>query len=165
MARVFLGKTKNNLNVYFDEDSSHASTHISKTPRLLEYAKKIIPTIEANEDVIRFDVDTGVEVGTTDLIETTDNDEIVYAMRPLRTQYSRFVKNKQSQPTSWITLDLRKTGKAEYNLYTCFVGRLTPSFPGGNFLPDQSLDFWSKHALVWGGQEIVPNSERTDCPW
>ena len=56
-------------------------------------------------------------------------------MRPLRTQYSRFVKNKQSQPTSWITIDLGKSDKNEYDLYTAFVGKLTPSFPGGNVLP------------------------------
>ncbi len=165
MSRVFLGKTKNNLDVYYDDESSHASTHISKTPKLLEYVKKIIPTAEANGSGIRFDIDTGEEVGSTDLVETTDGDEIVYAMRPLRTQYSRFVKNKQPQPTRWVTIDLRKSGEAEYNLYTCFIGRLTPSFPGGDFLPNQSLDFWSKHALVWGGQEIVPNTETTECPW
>ncbi len=86
-------------------------------------------------------------------------------MRPLRTQYSRFVKNRQSQDTSWITIDLRKSKEGEYFLYTAFIGKLAPSFPGGDFLPEQSNEFWSNHALVWGGQDIVPWSETTECPW
>lgn len=165
MTKELLGKTKNGYDVYFDAKKSHALTHFNKTPKLIEYVKKLLPTIEATEDMIRLDSDMGEIVGNTDLIETDEGDEIVYAMRPLRAQFSRFVKNKESQPTSWITIDLRKSGGDEYFLYTAFVGRLTPSFPGGSFLPERSRDFWAKHALVWGAQEIVPGSETTKCPW
>jgi hypothetical protein len=165
MSTEHLGTTKNGFDVYLDRESSHALTHIAKNPKLLEYVKIIIPTLEPIEDVVRFDRDIGEIVGTTDLVETNEEDEIVYALRPLRTQYSRFVKNKTAQPTTWITIDLRRLGEKEYALYTTFIGRLTPSFPGGNFLPEQSREFWSKHALVWGAQEIVPGTETTECPW
>ncbi len=165
MQKEFLGKTENGFEVYMDRASSHAITHIAHHPKLFELIKKIIPTIEATGEVIRLDKDMGEEVGTTDLVETGEYDEIIYALRPLRTQYSRFVKGKKSQPTSWITIDLRRAGDTEYNLYTAFIGQLTPSFPGGNFLPDQSMEFWSKHALVWGSQEVIPGSETAKCPW
>ncbi len=115
--------------------------------------------------MIRIDNNMGEVVGKTDLVETDEQDEILYAMRPLRTQYSRFVKNKHSQPTNWITIDLRKSSEDEYFLYTAFVGKLTTSFPGGNYLPERSKDFWAKHALVWGAQEVIPNSVTTQCPW
>jgi len=160
----YLAKTKNGFEVYVDMESSHASTHFAHHPKLFEAVKKAVSSIEANEEIIRAEMDMGEEIGTTDLIQTSDQDEIVYAKRPLREQYSRFVKNKSSRPTSWITIDLRKDGNI-YNLYTSFVGRLTPSFPGGNFLSEQSREFWSNHALVWGSQEIVPGTETTECPW
>ena len=107
----------------------------------------------------------GEEVGTTDLVETTDGDEIVYALRPRRDVYSRFVKNKAPVPTSWITVVLQKASDTEYDLHTAFVGHNTPSFPGGDYLPEQAWDFWSKHALVWGPQEVIPGTEMSQCPW
>ncbi len=165
MKRENLGNTKNNLSTYVDMESSHATTHFVHHPKLIEAVKKIIPTLDIKEDSFREQFDTGEMIGTTDLVETTDRDEIVYAMRPLRQVYSRFVKNKKSVPTSWITIDLRKANETEYYLYTAFVGKLTPSFPGGNYLPEQSNEFWSKHALVWESQDVVPGTETTECPW
>lgn len=165
MQKEYLGKTKNNIDVYFDKEFSHAVTHFADHPKLVDSVKKIIPTIEIIGDVFRVDRDIGEEVGTIDLVETDEQDEVVYAKRPLRDVYSRFVKNKTSRPTSWVTIDLRKSGDNEYSLHTAFTGRLTPSFPGGDYLPDQSKQFWSTHALVWGSQEIVPGSETVECPW
>jgi hypothetical protein len=165
MKKEYLGKTKNNLSVYVDMESSHAITHFAHHPKLIESVKKIIPTLEVNDDTFRMNFDMGEIVGKTDLIETTDADEIVYAMRPLRQVYSRFVKNKKSIPTSWITIDLRKAAEKEYYLYTAFVGKLTPSFPGGNYLPEHSKEFWSKHALVWESQDVVSGTETKECPW
>lgn len=163
--RVFLSTTGDGKVVHVDMESSHAATHFQSSPKLLEAVKRIIPTLNVAEDVVRVDVYVEEAVGHTDLVETDEDDEIVYALRPRRAQYSRFVKHKQSVPSSWITLDLRKTGENEYELYTAFVGRLTPSFPGGDYLPQQSREFWSHHALVWGSQDIVLGTETTECPW
>jgi hypothetical protein len=164
MKKELLGITKNGFEVYVDMETSHAVTHFKKTPKLIEVIKEIIPTLKVEEDMVRVNRDTGVVVGTTSLVETREGDEIVYALRPLRSYYSRFVKDKKSQETTWITIDLRRKGGV-YNLYTAFVGQLTPSFPGGDFLPEQSKEFWLKHALVWGSQEIVPGTETKECPW
>ncbi len=165
MQKEYLGKTKNGVDVYVDMEQSHASTHFAHHPKLSNAVKNIIPEVEVFHDRTRLEYDTDEEVGATDLVETNEHDEIVYAKRPLRTQYSRFVKNKVSTPTSWVTVDFRRVNDKEYMLYTAFVGRLTPSFPGGDFLPEQSKEFWSNHALVWGSQEVIPGSETAACPW
>ena len=165
MPKEYLGKTKNGFAVYLDTESSHALTHFANHSNLRGLVEKAIPTIDGVMEVVRVERDMGEIIGASDLVETNELDEIVYAKRPLRTGYSRFVKNRESVSTSWITIDLRKSGEKEYSLYTAFIGRLTPSFPGGNYLPEQSREFWSKHALVWGGQEVVPGSETTRCPW
>jgi len=165
MQREYLGSTKNGFKVYIDPERSHAITHFAHQPKLREAVEKIIPTLEDGPEMIRIEQNMGEVIGTTDLIETTDHDEIVYAMRPRRMVYSRFVKNKQPRPFSWITLAMRKTKNNEYAVYTAFVGRNTPSFPGGNYLPEQSKDFWSNHALVYEVQDIEPGSETSVCPW
>ncbi len=167
MESELLGTTKNNLRVFLDVQSSHAHTHLAHNSKLLEAVKKAIPTITGEEEIIRVQIDTGEIVGTTDLIETVPEDEVVYAKRVARSVYSRFVKNKQPAPTSFIVIDIRpdRNSPADYFLYTAYIGPLTPSFPGGNYLPEQSIEFWSNHALVWGTQDIVPGSETTNCPW
>jgi hypothetical protein len=156
--------SKNGVEVYVDTEASHASTHFAHSPMLREFAQKFVSEIGVEGDLIRLDKDMGEVVGMTDLIETSEGDDIVYAMRPLRSAYSRFVKNKQPAPTNWVTIDIRKKGN-DYFLYTAFVGRLTPSFPGGEYLPEQSREFWSKHALALDSQDIVPGTETTKCPW
>jgi hypothetical protein len=162
---VHFATTKNGRRVLFDTERSHAITHFQKSPLLKQHVEKAISTINAQEDIIRITIDAEEIVGTSDLVETKNTDEIVYARRPLRAQYSRFVKNKQPTPTSKITIDLRKQKANDYILYTAFIGSLTPSFPGGDFMAEQSVDFWSKHALVWGSQEVEPGTETTECPW
>lgn len=157
-------KTKNGVDVYLDTEHSHALTHFAHHPKLVEAAKNALAGIEAKDDVVRFEQEMDEVVGMTDLVETTPDDEVLYALRPLRSIYSRFVKNRKSQPTRWIVVDLRKDGDA-YVLRTAFVGRMTPSFPGGDYLSEQSREFWANHALVWESQEIVPGSETTECPW
>jgi len=164
MNKEYIGKTRNNIDVYWDKQFSHAVTHFAHNQKLFDYTKKSIATINAQEDIIRVEKEMDEIVGTTDLVETNDQDEIIYAKRPLRKYYSRFVKNKSALPTKWITLDMRREGNS-YFLYTAFVGRLPPSFPGGEFLPEQSKDFWANHALVWGNQEVVPGTETKECPW
>lgn len=163
MKQIF-STTKNGIEVYLDTEHSHALTHFARHPKLADAVNKVVADLEITEDSTRIESEMDEVVGTTDLVETSDQDEIVYALRPLRSIYSRFVKNKEPTPSKWITIHIKKQ-RGVYTLYTAFVGRSTPSFPGGDYLPEQSKEFWSRHALVWGSQEIVPGSETTICPW
>lgn len=167
MNNQLLGITKNGYNVYFTEESSHAKTHFAHHPKLLRAVKNALPEITAGEASVRVQMDTGEIVGTRDLIETVPEDTIVYALREKRTTYSRFVKNKQPVNSSQIVIDIRKSSPSSknYYLYTAYVGILTPSFPGGDYLPEQSLKFWSNHALIWGTQEVIPETITSHCPW
>ena len=165
MKKRYVGKTKNGFAVYVDTEVSHAMTHFADAPQLLDVVKEVIADLEVHGRHMRFDKDMGRQVGEADIAETNEQDDVVYALRPNRKHYARFVKNKTGTPTNYVTLDLRASGKNEYNLYTAFIGRLTPSFPGGDYLPEQSGEFWSKHALIWGKQEIVPGTETKRCPW
>ncbi len=165
MKKEYIGKTKNGFEVYVDRDSSHAVTHFTDTPILLHLVKKFIPEFEMEGERKSVEFDAGEIIGFSDLVETGDTDEIVYALRPHRSLYSRFVKNKKPVPTSVLTIVLIQTEGKICHLYTAYLGPLTPSFPGGDYLPEQSKQFWSKHALAWGTQQIIPGTETNVCPW
>lgn len=162
---TMIGKSKNGYDVSVDLESSHAAIHFNDSPKLFNVVKKVIPLIELDKEKVRVEIDVGEVVGTSDLVETHQGDEVVYAMRPYRDRYSRFVKNRLGEETSWVVVSFERLSQEQYKLCTAFVGRLTPSFPGGDFMPEMSNEFWSKHALVWGNQEIVPGSETDVCPW
>lgn len=165
MQSELIGTTKDGHGVYVDRETSHASTHFAHHPKLISAVKEIISTLALDSDTVRIERDVGEEVGDSDCVETNEGDEIVYALRSHRTTFSRFVKNRKPIPTSWVTLDIRKSDQDTYFLYTAYVGRMVPSFPGDNFSSEQSITFWSTHALVWGPQEIIPGSETSECPW
>ncbi|MEJ0053376.1 MAG: hypothetical protein WDN10_01430 [bacterium] len=59
-----------------------------------------------------------------------------------------------------------KTGDNEYDIFTTYIGRLTPPFPFGDGRDStETIEFWKDHALVIGAQELVPGTETKDCPW
>lgn len=167
MEPILLGITKNNVSVYLTDESSHAKTHFAHHPRLENAVKEALHEVSVNEEMMRIQINHSEVVGTSDLIETTSADEIVYAIRTARTSYSRFVKNKKPIESNSFVIDVRRDRKNPhtYFLYTTYVGELVPSFPGGEYLPEQSVPFWSNHALVWGAQEIIPETITTKYPW
>jgi hypothetical protein len=165
MEKILFALSKNGMEIFWDLETSHASTHFQDTPALKEVVRKAIPNFVVEGEGIQVEVDIGKVVGESSLIETTDHDDIVYALRPLRTLYSKFVKNRKPVATSWVTISIKHGEKGQYYLYTAYVGRLTPSFLGGDYLPEQSKGFWSHHALVWGTQEVIPESVTKECPW
>lgn len=164
---VSIALSANNHEVYFDAETSHAVTHFAQHPALVDAVRRSIEKLTLTGDRLRMEIDTGEIVGTTDLVETTADDDIVYALRPMRTAYARFVKDKNATPTSSIVIDIRKNTEGQYLLHTAFIGKLTPSFPGDSdpYEGERSRAFWSQHALVWGSQEIIPGTETTVCPW
>jgi hypothetical protein len=165
MTAELFSHTKNNISVYLNTAGSHASTHFRDHPELVDFAKQAVRMITATEASIRAEVDMGIPVGLRDLVETDEHDEIVYAIRVGRTRYSRFCLNKKPHETTFITIGLDRQSDGTYILYTAFIGRSTPSFPGGDFRADESIAFWSTHALAWGAQEIIPETKTSICPW
>lgn len=165
MQRKFLEKAKNGCDVYVDMEHSHAATHLSDKPELLDLAKEMVSEVAPERDYERYEKDFGRPIGTSDLVTTTDVDEIVYAKRLNRDIYTCFVKNRTPEPTSFLVVHLEKVGEKEYELATVYAGREVPPFPGDPFETKESKSFWAQHALVWGRQAIVPGTETAECPW
>jgi len=165
MKHQIVGKTKNGKLVYVDTQSSHAATHIADTPDLLKLVQEFIADLVAVDDNVYVDKDMGRAVGLSDLVKTSKTDKIIYAKRLNRDNYTRFVLSRKAEPTNFVTIVLRKDTEGDYELWSAWVGRAAPQFPGDEFETAESKPFWRIHALVWGNQETKPNTERDDWPW
>ena len=131
-------------------------------------------------DFIKTEVDFGYEVGNSSLVETTEGDVIIYAQRPRRIGLTRFVKNREPESCSRLTVILKKGTQGQlpgdyYVLLTAYIGYLTPAEPWAEkefkSHPDpeaeqkKSQEFWNNHALIYGEEPIIPGTETDTCPW
>lgn len=165
MAREIFARSKNGVKVTYDPVYSHASTHFADTPQIIPYVRKVIENTDISGDVMEFEVDTGRVIGNSDLVETREDDDIVYAIRKNRDRHSRFTKSRSSQPSSKIAISLKRLDKDSYDLFSAWLGPLTPPMPNSPFANSDSRPFWSKHALAWGNQEIILGTETKISPW
>ncbi len=150
-----------------DRGNSHLPKEVSAV--LAEALAKIDSTQYAHDTNGKFDacVDMGREIGQKLLVQTTDEDEIVFAQRPKRSGLSRFVKNRPPEActTAVIILKKRNDGGEGYFIVTGWVGILGQHEPWDKFAGPLARGFWSKHALVLGTTEVIPGTETTACPW
>lgn len=158
-------KSKNGIDVYYDPENSHASTHFADTPQIIPFVKKILEQTTVSGDIMEFDTDTGVELGQSGLVETDATDEIVYAIRKNRDRHIRFTKSRTAGLSSMVTINLNRLEDGRYNVYSAWLGSNSPPTPNSPMANEQSRPFWANHALVWGTQEVLPGTETTVCPW
>lgn len=154
-------KTKDGLRVV-DRYNSH----------LHESVEAILPEGLAQIEVsgrkfIVQQIDFDRVVGQSVCVETSSQDEIIYAQRPKRWGLSRFVKNRKPEPCSSVVLIL-KTADGEANtmvLITAFIGTLSEPEPWDRNATERSVEFWSNHALLWDSEPVIAGTETTRYPW
>jgi len=161
----FVVTMANGTKVYVDTVNSPAATHLKGSPSLLGLVEDFLKHQSFHEKEISIEHDTGHIVGKMDLVETDSKDEIVYAIRQNRDIYTRFVKNREPVPTSYLTVILRKDNENNYILWSTWIGRLVPMSPGNPDSTPESKLFWDKHALVFGRQPIIENTLTDKYPW
>lgn len=161
-----LAVSRNNVSVWYDPVSSHTATHIKDTPNLETLAAEVVRQTDIREQYMQFHTDFGRTVGTSDLVQNNPGDEIVYAKRLNRNEYTVFNKTRVAQPSTLVTVALEMQADGTCELVSAWIGPSdSPSFPGTERETADSKEFWRKHALVWGNQKIQPGSETTSCPW
>ncbi|MDZ7744233.1 MAG: hypothetical protein U5K77_00520 [Candidatus Saccharibacteria bacterium] len=161
---VDFGMTKNGEQVYMNPADSHAPTHFEATPGLEELVREALSTIEATGEEVPVQLDLGIVIGKTECVKVDESDEIVYAIREGRDTYTKFVKNRDPEPTNHLSIVLRKEGDT-YKLWSAWIGELGEPFPDSEAATDKSKEYWSNRALIFGIQQIKPGTETTNCPW
>ena len=76
-----LAVSKNNIKVWYDPVTSHTASHIKDTPDLLQLTQEVVEQTVISEPYMLFHLDLGRHVGTSDLVENSPEDEIVFAKR------------------------------------------------------------------------------------
>jgi hypothetical protein len=163
-----LGNSKNNKQVFYDPINSHAATHIEDTPQLRDLVIEVLANTVLENEYLEFERDMGRTIGTTDGVINDEGDELVWAKRKNRESYTVFNKSKSPQPSRFLTMALSQQDVNSYILESAFVSTgegSSPPFPDEPNAPPESREYWSKHALAWGTQEIQEGTLTTECPW
>ena len=163
----YVAVSKNGKRVLVDPVHSAVATHLAGSPQLLVLVGEVIAHRELTEPEMRFEVDMERPVGMMDVVETSDADEILYAKQPNHSHYTRFVRDKQTEPTQFVSVMVRQRSDSpsEYELYCAWIGPMAPGVPGSEMETPESREFWAHHATVLHGQDIMPGTETTTCPW
>lgn len=164
-ARIPLGSSNNGNEVWYDRDDFHAATHVQDTPELAQLAAEVTGDTELSGDYLQFHKDMGRIVDKTDLVPVKPGDEVRYAKRLNRNEFTAFNMSQSAQPCSLITVAYRKHADDSYELVSTWIGPSdSPSFPGTERETPDSKTFWSSHALAWGNQKIQPETLTDICP-
>lgn len=162
----FLVTSENGMDVLYDPVNSHTATHFADTTNLKKLAQEILAKKILDEDKMFFDTNMVRIVGKSDLVENDNGDVIVYAKRKNRDVYTSFNKTKTPQPCSIVAIGVARIGEGQYELLSAWIGSIdSPPFPGDENETPESKDFWLKHSLAWGAQEIQEGTETLSCPW
>lgn len=159
----FLAVSKNGKNVFTYVEATNIRLHVLENPNLLTLAKEVVEQSEVTGSNVGLECDLGRVVGQTSCVETTADDEIVYAKRLQRDSYSRFVKNRQLEDTSIVSVVLFEK-EYGYLVWSAWCGALVPTSPDSEGSMKTSEGFWDTHALVYDPDLIQPGTERADKP-
>lgn len=134
-------------------------SHLNPTlARLLAVALQRVSTHD--QKTIETDVDFGKPIGHSNLVETNETDEIVFAKRPGRKGYSRLVKHKQGSEVTTLHIKLLRAKELNtYVLVTAFLGTQTPPEPPPGSNSSKLKQFWSTHALSYENVKTIRGTE------
>ena len=162
--REFIGLSQNGERVYIDLQETKVGLHLAEAPQLRGLITEVIEQAELSGDNVAIEKDLGRIVGETTLVETDDNDEIVYAKRLQRDKYTRFVMSRAAKPTQFVTVILHRVDDG-YSVWSAWCGQLVPTAPGGDDEMPKSQGFWRSHALIFDETIIQPETVTMTCPW
>jgi hypothetical protein len=160
----YLCHSRNECEIRYDPIGSHAAAHLAGAPTLRGAVVAALRETDVSGEKMNFEHDFGTPIGSTDLVETAVSDEIVYAKRKNRETFARFTKSRTGKECSVVAIKLARQDDGSYELRSAWIGRIVPPFPDDNASSD-SREFWGKHALVWGREEIQEGTETSLCPW
>jgi len=123
-------------------------------------------------------VNFGTVVGNSNCVPTSPGDRIIFAQRPGRRGYTRFVKGRRPEPCNSVVVIIKaiiEGGQRLYVLVTAFVGKAAQPEPwdtkailnqdNPSIAYWEALEFWENHALIWDPAEVVAGSTISRCPW
>jgi hypothetical protein len=165
MYKFRLDETHDGYYIYVNSISSSAGHYLSRRPYVYALIKELLSTHKLRGDRIIIEQNMGRDIGTTDIVSTTEKDTIYYA-QPIKSEvFSRFAKNRYPQVSNMLTVVIDRDNEGNYEVSDAWIGGNHPSFPGDQFATADSKSYWKTHALVQDAQVIQPKSLTKICPY
>lgn len=165
MMRHVAGYTKNGLAVYVDLIKSQAAPHIAAHPHLLGLTKNALIRIAAKEERIKFEYDIGHVIGYENVVETPEDEKVLYARLAHDDLYSRFTRKGEPRQTTYVSVTIQREQEGSYALTDAWIGRLKPPRPGSPNETPASREYWSRHAFLLDTQPLQRHTRTERCPY
>ena len=160
-----IATSANDKEIYTYLIQTAVARQISRQPHLVTLIKEVVKSLNLTTPHLMLEQDMGRTVGYSEQLETRENDAIFYAKQSKSEVYTRFVKNRKTNPTSFLCIVLNRDEDGDYELTSVWVGKMFPPIPGTEHATDQSKAYWADHAVVYNGQPILSSTQTKDCPY
>lgn len=165
MYKFMLDEKNYEYDIYINLISSSAGSYLSRRPYVIALIKELLSEKTLAGERIIIEQDMGREIGTTDVVATSDKDTIYYAQALKSDVFSRFAKNRYPKASSMLTVIFDRDNNGNYEVVDTWIGDNHPAFPGDQFATADSKVYWKTHALVQDAQVIQSKSLTTTCPY
>lgn len=145
-------------------------THMKQHVDVLPFLEEALTTITPPTDCIfsKHEVNLNRIIGLNSRVKVNPGDEVVWAQRIGRGGRSRFVKGREPEPCSHVTIIMSREKRASrpdpiFRILTAYIGTKGEKELCDTSIRDDERDdcikFWKENALIWGSQEVVPGTE------
>lgn len=153
---------QNEYGIAFVERINNTHTHINLDAFLPHIIANIKDTSKCFAEIQH---DFGYCVGEAECVMTEEGDDIIYAIRKGRKGYSRLVKNKHPEKTSYVTLVIKKSDEKTYVIITAFYGKKTALELFDTRASDYDKRYWQTHALIYKEEDVKLKTITTTNPY
>lgn len=165
MYKFMLDETNDEYDIYINLISSSAGSYLSRRPYVIALMKELLSIKPLHGERIVIEQDMGRDIGTTDIVTTSDKDTIYYA-QPLKSEvYLRFAKNRYPLVSRMLTVVAEQDADGNYEVCDTWIGSNHPPFPGDEHATAASKEYWKTHALVQDARVIQSRSITKTCPY
>lgn len=160
-----LDESHTNYTVYVNLISSPAGNYLSRRPHVIGLIKELLTSHTLHGEHVVIEQDMGRDIGTTDIVATSEKDVIYYAQPVKSAIYSRFAKNRYAQTSTTLTVIAQQDSDGNYEVQNAWIGNNFPAFPGDTNETADSKAYWQTHALVQNSQLIQSKTITKTCPY
>jgi hypothetical protein len=165
MYKFMLDESNDDYDIYVNLITSSAGYYLSRRPYVIALIKELLSTRKLRGARIVIEQNMGRNIGTTDIVSTSDADTVYYA-QPLKSEiYSRFAKSRYPQASNLLTVVIVRDSDGNYEVSDTWIGSNYPAFPGDQHATADSKEYWKTHALVQDTQVVQSRSITKTCPY
>lgn len=160
-----IAESDNGYDIYVNLISSSAGHYLSRRPHVIALIKELLKTKKLRGPRVVIEQDMGRDIGTTDVISTSEKDTIYYAQPVKSVVFSPFAKNRYPQPSRTITIIAVQDSDGNYEITDAWIGPNYPALPGDEHETTDSKHYWESHAFVQDAKAIQSRSITKTCPY